>query len=59
MTLSMNAFKAAQTKLIQAGWVRGASVMHDGGATGNYGVSFSRDGARFFLNKDTIGSLPL
>ena len=53
---------AAKARLVAEGWTFTHSVMHDGGATGNYGSCFikrSADGERLsvYLNKDTVDTL--
>jgi hypothetical protein len=45
---------AAKKTLERNGWVHTHSVMHEAGATGNYGMAFSKNGQSFYLNKDTI-----
>ena len=47
-------FATAKLNLINDGWQFVCSVMHDGGATGAYGMLFTKDGAKQYLNKDTV-----
>jgi hypothetical protein len=46
------ALKKAESELVSAGWRKGCSVMHDGAGV-SYGVCFSKDGVKFYLNKGT------
>lgn len=49
----------AKIQLTNCGWVQSHSVMHDGGASGDFGVCFIKDGARFYLNFQTVDQLPI
>jgi hypothetical protein len=49
----------AKKTLIANGWEQSHSVMHDGGATGNFGTCFRKDGNSFYLNFLTIDQLPI
>lgn len=48
---------AAKRAMITAGWTFCGSVMHDKGATGNFGLLYVKDGKRFYLNKDTFNGM--
>jgi len=48
----------AKKTLVTNGWEQSHSVMHDGGATDNFGICFRKDGASFYLNFLTINQLP-
>lgn len=47
----------AKIALENRGWVQSHSVMHDGGATGNFGMCYRKDGASFYLNFQTLNNL--
>jgi hypothetical protein len=49
---------AAKKSLVAKGWTQSHSVMHDGGATGDFGICFIKNGAAFYLNFTTIDQLP-
>lgn len=47
------AFNKAEAELIADGWTNVLSVMHDGKGV-DYGTLFTKEGSRFYLNKDTL-----
>lgn len=55
MTLKYN-LQACAHMLKEAGWTIACSMMHSGGATGNFGVCWVKDGRRFWLNRNTVGA---
>ena len=57
--MNRTALRAAKASLTSAGWTEVCSVMSDSGKqTGHYGILFTRDGAEFYLNVETVGALP-
>jgi len=58
-TALRRALTAAKLQLINAGWTYAFSVMHDGGSSGEYGACYIKNGAKFYLNKDTVDNLPI
>lgn len=52
------ALKAAKRALEAAGWIHVCSIMHSGGASGNYGLCYLKNEETFYLNKDTYKELP-
>lgn len=50
--------KAAKAKMIAAGWDYILTVTATPGHGTNYGLLFSKDGAKFYLNKDTFNQMP-
>ena len=53
-------YKMRDAKIVLAdrGWELSHSTMHDGGATGNFGMCYRKDGVSFYLNFQTIDNLP-
>jgi hypothetical protein len=51
--MTINEMKLCIAHLEAQGWTKIASVMHDGGDTGKFGLLFTREGAEFWLNKNT------
>lgn len=66
-----NPFKASEMKALtykirdakialkERGWEELHSVMHDGGATGNFGTCYVKNGSVFYLNFQTVDQLPV
>ena len=49
---------AAKAKMIAAGWAYVLSVTATPGHGTNYGLLFTKDGEKFYLNKDTFAAMP-
>ena len=50
-------FAKAQKLLLDSGWIKTHSICHDGGATGNFGTCFRKDGQSIYLNYKTVGTI--
>jgi hypothetical protein len=50
-------FAQAQKLLLADGWIKTHSICHDGGATGNFGICFRKDGQSIYLNYKTVGTI--
>lgn len=59
--MNMQALKAklqqAKLQLSANGWTHTHTVMN--GGEGNYGSCYIKNGAKFYLNKDTVDNLPI
>jgi hypothetical protein len=47
----------AQTILTTTGWTKVCSTMHSGGATGNFGILYIKDGEKIYLNFKTVDAI--
>ena len=47
----------AQTLLAKNGWTKACSIMHDGGATGNFGIVYRKNGETIYLNFKTVDAI--
>jgi hypothetical protein len=50
-------FAQAEKLLLNTGWTKSHSVCHDGGATGNFGICFIKNGTPIYLNYKTVGTI--
>jgi hypothetical protein len=50
-------FAQAEKLLLASGWVKTHSICHDGGATGNFGICFRKEGQSLYLNFKTVGPI--
>ena len=57
-TYSRDDHKQANATLCKRGWVKVCSVMHSDNKGTEYGSHYMKDGASFWLNKDTFQALP-
>jgi hypothetical protein len=47
----------AQILLAKNGWTKACSIMHDGGATGNFGIVYRKNGETIYLNFKTVDAI--
>jgi hypothetical protein len=46
--------KEVERLLLESGWTKVGSFMHDGGPTGNFGICFHKNKKYIFLNFKTV-----
>lgn len=46
----------AKKLLLADGWIKSHTVCHDGGATGNFGTCYIKDGKSIYLNIKTVNT---